>query len=294
MSTCIWNFLLGRINICNLAIQGKEATLDQGIKHVEGLLLWLKGFQKDGFKQCLQLTTEKANLLGIEERSGFSYRMTRTRKPERFSDDLQISRPTADNPIEANIARFEKEFFDTVLLEIIEETERRFLAVKKIHLLFSFMWGGKLESQCVEEHAKCVELLCSKFSKDFDLQRFQREIKFLASAVKPFLPPNTLLQNSTPIIILNVLTMNSLQSQFENCHTALIMYLTFPVTVASNERAFSKLKIIKNYLRSSMAQERLTNLAIISIEKEHAENVDYDEIIKEFASTKCRQYQSKN
>lgn len=36
---------------------------------------------------------------------------------------------------------------------------------------------------------------------------------------------------------------------------------------SSSERSFSKLKLIKNYLRSSMNQERMSDLAIISIKK---------------------------
>ena len=38
--------------------------------------------------------------------------------------------------------------------------------------------------------------------------------------------------------------------------------LLLPVKVASTERFFSKLKCIKNYLRKSMAQERLKELAL--------------------------------
>lgn len=69
---------------------------------------------------------------------------------------------------------------------------------------------------------------------------------------------------------------------------ALRISLTMPVTTASCERSISKLKLIKNYLRSTMGQERLSNLAILSIEQEIASKMDYTSIIEEFASKKAR------
>ena len=59
--------------------------------------------------------------------------------------------------------------------------------------------------------------------------------------------------------------------------------MTLPVTVATAETSFSKLKIIKTYLhvRSTMSQERLDGLAIISIEHECAKDTDFDQVIKD-------------
>ena len=42
----------------------------------------------------------------------------------------------------------------------------------------------------------------------------------------------------------------------------------FLFTVASAERSFSKLKLMKNFLRNAMSQERLNDLAILSVENE--------------------------
>ena len=75
---------------------------------------------------------------------------------------------------------------------------------------------------------------------------------------------------------------------FPNLRTALQILLTVSVSVASCERSFSKLKLIKTYLRSTMTQERPTNLAILSIEKTTFESISYDEIIDEFAERKAR------
>lgn len=44
---------------------------------------------------------------------------------------------------------------------------------------------------------------------------------------------------------------------FADVCTALMLVVTIPVTTASVERSFSKLKLIKTYLRKYMGQERL-------------------------------------
>ena len=66
------------------------------------------------------------------------------------------------------------------------------------------------------------------------------------------------------------------------------IFITICVSVAMCERSFSKLKLVKNYLRSIMIQSRLTNLAILSIERESAHSIDFDNVINEFASRKVR------
>lgn len=69
---------------------------------------------------------------------------------------------------------------------------------------------------------------------------------------------------------------------------ALRIYLTMPVSVATGERSFSKLKIVKNYLRSTMNQDRLTNLSIISIEHQLCQSVDTKSLIEKFSAIKAR------
>jgi hypothetical protein len=64
--------------------------------------------------------------------------------------------------------------------------------------------------------------------------------------------------------------------------------LIIHVTVASAERSFSKLKLIKSYLKSTMPQERLNGLAILSIKKEMLKKLEYKNLISNFASQKVR------
>ena len=64
--------------------------------------------------------------------------------------------------------------------------------------------------------------------------------------------------------------------------------MTILVSVASAERSFSKLKLIKLYLQSSMSQERLNGLSILSIERDMAEKLDYTNLMNEFAGRNVR------
>ena len=66
------------------------------------------------------------------------------------------------------------------------------------------------------------------------------------------------------------------------------IFLTVAVSVATCERSFSKLKLIMNYLKSSMSALRLRNLATLSIEQQLTDNINFDNAIEEFANEKAR------
>jgi len=61
------------------------------------------------------------------------------------------------------------------------------------------------------------------------------------------------------------------------------IFLTMSISVASCERSFSKLTLVKTYLRSQMTDARLSGLAVLSIERELAEKLDFRSVIKDFA-----------
>ncbi len=100
---------------------------------------------------------------------------------------------------------------------------------------------------------------------------------------------HTMKEDSTPIGALSFLkTMPGAISAFPNIVISLRILLTIPITSASAERSFSKLKIIKNYLRNTISQKRLTELAMIAIEHETADTLEFKKVIELFASKKSR------
>lgn len=82
---------------------------------------------------------------------------------------------------------------------------------------------------------------------------------------------------------------NMAQSTFPNVMTALQTYISLMITNATGERNFSKLKLIKNCLRSTMSQNRLNSLAIMAIENDVLEKVNFqDDVLNDFVTKKVR------
>ena len=87
---------------------------------------------------------------------------------------------------------------------------------------------------------------------------------------------------------INVLNYIKRLESFPNACIAFRILLIISVTVSSVERSFSKLKLIKSYLRSTMSQERLSGLSILSIEKEMLVELECKNLISNFATQKSR------
>ncbi|XP_060879170.1 zinc finger MYM-type protein 1-like [Metopolophium dirhodum] len=75
---------------------------------------------------------------------------------------------------------------------------------------------------------------------------------------------------------------DGLKEIFPTMYTALSIAVTLPVSSASPERAFSKLKLVKNRLRSTMSEDRLEALMIMACELDI--QIDTECVIKYFAS----------
>lgn len=169
---------------------------------------------------------------------------------------------------------------------VVSKLNDRFEQLNECNDYFGFLNNlGSLSIDKEELIKCCMDLqikLTDSSTKQMDVNGIDlcNEIEILSIYNKP----NT----TSAKEVLEYLVANDLISTFPNLSVALRIFLTMPVTVAHGERSFSKLKIIKNYLRSTMSQNRLTNLAVISIEEEICEALDITDLIREFAIKKAR------
>ena len=93
------------------------------------------------------------------------------------------------------------------------------------------------------------------------------------------------LENDKSIDILNYIKrINYFPNAYIACRIKLM--LTISVSVISAERSFSKLKLIKSYLRSTIFQQRLNRLTLLSIEKDSLNEINYNNLIDNFASAR--------
>ncbi|KAF2894641.1 hypothetical protein ILUMI_11539 [Ignelater luminosus] len=87
--------------------------------------------------------------------------------------------------------------------------------------------------------------------------------------------------------IYHLLKENKIKDTFSNVEIALRIFLSMVVTNCRGERFFSKSKRIKNKLKT-MLQERLTSLSPMFIECDVLKDIDFEEVIDDFACLKSR------
>jgi len=81
----------------------------------------------------------------------------------------------------------------------------------------------------------------------------------------------------------------SLLPAFHDLYTVFLLFLTLLVTVATAERSFLTLRLIKTYLSSTMQNDRLSGLVVLLIENAEAWKVDVSKIPDDFVRRKTLQ-----
>ena len=128
-----------------------------------------------------------------------------------------------------------------------------------------------------------AKLLTSAYSNDVSSD-FPNQLFSFRSIMKAELEKLSTIRQIAELLIVK---HSSIMTSVPDIVTVFKIFLTIPVTVASAERSFSKLKLIKNYLRSTMSQERVSALSILGIENERARSLNLKDIVKQFAERKA-------
>jgi hypothetical protein len=75
---------------------------------------------------------------------------------------------------------------------------------------------------------------------------------------------------------------------YPNVHTLISILLTLPVTTVSVECSFSLLRHLKSYTRGTIGAERLSSLALMSINHDIVNGFSIDDITNQFFAVQNR------
>ncbi len=75
---------------------------------------------------------------------------------------------------------------------------------------------------------------------------------------------------------------------FAQVEILLRLLIVVPATSCEAERSFSSLRRLKTWLRSTMSQNRLNNVAVCNVHQRYIDNIDIRSLVNEFVSANDR------
>ncbi|XP_050133090.1 uncharacterized protein LOC126609131 [Malus sylvestris] len=272
----IWYNILAAVNEVSKDLQSKDMLIDVAIEQVQGLIAYFEKYRETGFAEAM--INAKKLAIEMEIDPVFPKKRQVRRKRHFDENEGESSQPTEQSAEES----FRVHYFLYIIDQAIGSLKRRFEEYQAYDDIFGFLFtserlnsmdNNKLKDSCdrLQNFLKKDELF------DVDGDALLVELKLLRERLPK--------EIKTSIDILNYLKR---MRCFPTASVAYRILLTIPITVASAERSFSKLKLLKSYLRSTMLQERLNGLALISIESDFLDKIDYEVLIDDFAAKNAR------
>uniref|UniRef100_A0A8C8A234 TTF-type domain-containing protein n=1 Tax=Oryzias sinensis TaxID=183150 RepID=A0A8C8A234_9TELE len=269
--TVVWYMVLSNINKTSKLLQSPTMQIDVAVSLIEKTKTMLLEYRKTGFAEAQLMAKERCGKMNVEA----VLKEKHLRNTKR-----QFNYEAPDECITNALNRLEVSFFNIVVDTAIQSVQDRFDTITNVRDKFSVLY--KFPTMDEKTLTKNCEVLGDALTdgnlSDLDWRELINEIRNL-----PNLP-----DGMTTFEHLCYLQEKQLTDLYPNFWVGLRIASTIPVTVASAERSFSKLKLIKTYLRSTMGQERLSGLAMISINHQLGKELDYADIINDFAAAKAR------
>ncbi|CAA7027641.1 unnamed protein product [Microthlaspi erraticum] len=278
----IWYDLLHAVNIVSKTLQSEDMDLEVASIQLRGLVDFLKIYRETGFERAKAEAMQIAIDMEIEPTFSTKPKRLIQKKKHYGEESEDAEKVDESNSLNAE-ERFRIDYFINIVDQAIVSLGIRFEQFGEYEAIFGFLFGlKKLKSAKDDELMESCMKLEASLEKDgvsdVDGKHLFMELQFLRGTI-----PKEITRATEMLEFLK--RMNGC---YPNTWIAYRILLTIPISVACAERSFSKLKLIKNYLRSTMSQERLNGLSMISIEQDLAEKLDYSKLTDDFASKKAR------
>uniref|UniRef100_A0A3B1JTW1 TTF-type domain-containing protein n=1 Tax=Astyanax mexicanus TaxID=7994 RepID=A0A3B1JTW1_ASTMX len=262
-----WDTILQRFQASSLQLQKHDIDICTATQ----LLLSLRDFvaaQRDNFEvfegAALNVTTAVSQ--------EYRHDLQRTKKRKIMSDD------SAEPGVAFNGKdKFRIETFNVVIDKLVSCLNHRLNAYTHLTELFDVLFMP--DNMSNSELTLKANSLAAAYPSDLNMSLADELIQYKSFITEKEKHPSKMLKT---MINLN------LQSTFPNVYIALRLFLTVPITNCEGERSFSKLARIKNELRIRMRQNRLNSLSLLAIESDLVRQLNFDELVDDFARKKSR------
>ncbi|XP_040369370.1 zinc finger MYM-type protein 1-like [Rosa chinensis] len=256
-------------------LETEDMHIDIAIEELEKLISFMQNYRETGFDETLTIAKKIASEMKIEA----IFREKRTIRKKKHFDESDNEEEVTQSALES----FKVGYFYYIIDQALSSLQSRFEQFKKYEEDFGFLFKleklKSIDNKSLMNYCMNLEdLLKDGDAFDINGSDLFSELRYLKGAI----PKET----KRAVGVLNYL--KQMDGCYPNAWIAYRILLTIPVTVASAERSFSKLKLIKSYLRSTMSQERLNGLAMLSIEKDLVEKLEYSSLVETFAAKNAR------
>ena len=259
----IFNKILPLIHVAHKAFQSSNINISQALETIESLITEFNILRTN--LQWSNLWDQYQNFANNEAET--STRPKRNRKPPAFEGfSVEINLPTCNSNDNSNY--YKVHIYFEIIDRILFELNRRF---KTDSMIFFKAISSILNVECENENISFFKIYSQHFNFDYDLAL--AEMKIVSNTM-----------NSSHKLLFDILN----RIIHPNFYKMVQIALSIPIGSVSCERSNSSLRRISSFTRTTMAENRLSNLAILHIEKELAAHIPASAIIDIFSERKER------
>jgi hypothetical protein len=254
--------ILRQVNVCSKYLQSRNMNIGAACSLVKSLTASLDSLRSsEQFDEYWQIAVDLGETIEVE------YSEPRARKVSRRIDSF-----FANETLLTGKHKYCVQFFFETLDLMLTVLKTRFSS-DVLPLLKSI----KCLSSPTIENTAALTTLASFYAGDVNVDRIMDEyILFLKSVEIQKLPTGNIHELYVTMIKMEMVNM------YPNLSLLYRLILTLPSTSVSCERSFSALCFVKNKLRTTMSQERLSDLMVIAVEGERSKSIDLNSVIDFF------------
>ena len=270
---CFWKVILRESHDAQTYLQQKGLLLEQFSNKMKAFFHFLVQERDNLVKDSVEAAIKKCTELEIPIEDRIVRR--RRRMPGEHAKDAGLS-------IVEEVRRCMFQALD----RFKREADTRFTSIHRLNDMFGFLNPHTLLQS--ESHKVFSDAFKITYDDEVDFSELAVEIDRFKRLVLS--SETTFDRNATAFDVLQWLVKSCLLDSTPYLCLCLKLYLTIGVSIASCERSFSKLKMIKSYLRSTMSDDRLSALSILSVERDYVQQLDFEDIVADFSSAKLGKF----